>query len=107
MKVIVFGFWWLMMVGCVIGLIVCVIGIIRNGVVYKNQMIILDAIRRYNLEKISKCSCNNTISYSLMEDYNDTFKRIFDWGYENILPPGQFELIKPYIETGKKKEKNS
>ena len=68
-------------------------------------MIISNAIRDYNLDKIHQQSYDDLIDYDLMEDYDETFKRIFDWGYTNILPKEQFELVKPYIKTGKKGKK--
>ena len=33
-----------------------------------------------------------------MEDFDKTLFRLWDWGYKNILPKEDFELIKPYIE---------
>ena len=33
-----------------------------------------------------------------MEDFYSTLFRLWDWGYKNILPKEDFELIKPYIE---------
>ena len=39
-----------------------------------------------------------------MEEYDQTFKRWWDWGYTRILPPAKYELVKPHIVE---KEKNN
>lgn len=83
----------------------CVVAIIKNDITYRNQGIILEAIFDYKIDMIDKARKNGTImdgvkyevDYSDMEDYNSTLWRIFDWGYENILPSDKFEIIKPYI----------
>lgn len=33
-----------------------------------------------------------------MEDFDKTLFRLWDWGYKNILPKEDFELIKPYLK---------
>ena len=40
-----------------------------------------------------------------MKDFYVTWIRFWDWGYKNILPAEDFELIKPYLEekNGKKR----
>jgi len=63
---------------------------------YKNQEKILYAIDRYIYET------NNYIKgfYLLesMEDFDATIFRLTDWGYKNILPKEDFELIESYIQ---------
>ena len=74
---------------------------VRNA--YNNQMIILKAISDYSDEtgNIRK----STILLDNMEDLIKTAFRLWDWGYKNILPKEDFELIKPYLEekNGKKR----
>lgn len=38
------------------------------------------------------------IGFDIMEPYEKTLFRIWDWGYTRIVPPEVFEKIKPYIE---------
>lgn len=63
---------------------------------YKNQTKILDAIESYADETKDKnkalCLLNN------MEEFEETIWRLTDWGYKNILPKEDFELIEPYIK---------
>lgn len=63
---------------------------------YNNQTIILNAIVDY-----SDQTGNIQKSLTLMENiepFTKTVFRLWDWGYENILPKEDFELIKPYLE---------
>ncbi len=39
---------------------------------------------------------------SHMEGYDKTLWRWWDWGYKNILPKEDYELIKPYIQEKRK-----
>ena len=78
---------------------------IKNQVTYRNYSIIQKAIFEYRMDGISKAYENGTImsgvkhevKYDDMLDYDSVFKRIFDWGYKNILPYDKFEIIKPFI----------
>lgn len=89
-----------------LAMLVCVIAFIKNQVTYRNHTVIADAIFDYRMNAIDKAVKNGTIveegvkyevNYDDMRDYNETVMRIFDWGYENILPKDKFEIIKPYI----------
>lgn len=67
---------------------------------YDNQMIILNAIIDYSDE-----TGNFRKSLTLIDNielYSKTVFRLWDWGYENILPKEDFELIKPYIQEKRK-----
>ena len=83
----------------------CIAMLVKNDVTYRNHAIITDAIFKYRMDAIDKAVKNGTIldgvkyevGYDDMLDYNSTLMRIFDWGYENILPNDKFEIIKPYI----------
>lgn len=37
------------------------------------------------------------VTYDDKEKWEETFWRLWDWGYEHILPEEKFEIIKPYI----------
>lgn len=67
--------------------------LIKNYVTYRNRAIIIYAIYLYAWH-------NNLVVTDIhddMEDYDQTLFRLLDFGYERILPPEQFEKIKPYI----------
>ena len=71
--------------------------LVRNDVALKNHTKILYAIYDYRLE----CIINNehpVLSYDDMEPYEKTMFRLFDFGYDNILPYDKLEIIKPYIK---------
>lgn len=95
----------ILLIFCICGLIYCSIEIavdifflIKNDNTYKNHVIIVDAIYEYCIEK----NVDFALFYNMyMEDYDDTLNRFWDWGYTRILPPEQFELIKPYIKERK------
>lgn len=66
---------------------------------YNNQTMIINAIIDYADE-----TGNIRKSIILMENIEDMTKtlfRLWDWGYENILPKEDFELIKPYMKGAK------
>lgn len=78
-------------------LICCFIESKHIDVVFKNQMIILDAIRQYSMD----CIYNDRpieVTYSDMEHSDNTYNRLWDWGYTRILPPEKLEIVKPYIK---------
>lgn len=80
-------------------MIFCSIALLKNENTAKNHGIIIDAISRYNHELIKNGKELDLSLYRYMESYDSTFYRIFDWGYENILPADKIELIRPYIKT--------
>ena len=63
---------------------------------FKNQWKILEAISNYIDEteeyRIAMLILTN------MKSIPKTIFRLWDWGYKNILPKEDFELIKPYIK---------
>lgn len=61
----------------------------------KNQIKILMAIDDYGAETGDFLNCIRLLNS--MESFERTLFRIWDWGYENILPKEDFEWIKPYI----------
>lgn len=70
--------------------------LIKNQNTYNQHMKISNAIHRYNLYCIHNRICSE-VDYEDEEDYDKTFLRIFDWGYENILPKEKLKIIKGYI----------
>lgn len=78
-------------------IILCIFTVVRNNVTVSNRCKIDDAIYSY------KCECRNKkvepkVTYSDKEEYYNTLRRIYDFGYTRILPKDKFEIIKPYIK---------
>lgn len=95
----IFVFIFTMLVVCII---FCIIALIKNDNTYLNRIIIIEAICEYNISLITSGQNKYTpISYNDMEPRECTYKRWWDWGYENILPSDKFEIIKPYIKNNR------
>ena len=78
-------------------LVYAVYMIIKNEFVYRNRMKIINAIYAYNMDHISANDYISCISCDVMETYNETERRFWDWGYEHIVPENIYERIKEYI----------
>lgn len=78
-------------------LIWLILSLIRNDNTFKNQMIISNAINLYQVDMIALRNYDFEVVFEDMESYEDTYKRWLDWGYEHILPPAKYEIVKPYI----------
>lgn len=82
----------------VLGVIFCVYMLFRNEYVFKNHMIIFNAIHMYRRDMIARGEfVNFKVNYDDMESYDETLFRLFDFGYKNILPKEKYDIIKPYI----------
>lgn len=72
---------------------------LKNDNTHINQLIIYEAICSY----ISTCAIRDIdpeVSFDDMESYDRTWLRLWDWGYERILPKDKYKLIEPYILDG-------
>ena len=69
---------------------------IKSDITLKNQTKILNAIDAYAEEHNDYETAIRLLSH--LEDFLKTLFRITDWGYKNILPKEDFEIIKPYIQ---------
>lgn len=83
-------------------IIFCIFILIRNGFVFKVQIRMSNAIHGYNCWLIEQHRFNELISYDVIEEYDATMKRFWDWTHKRLVPPDIFELIKPWY--GVKKE---
>ena len=89
----------LLTIWCLI-IVSCVFLLIKNENTGRKRFRIIVAIENYYIEHIDTFEFLDM--YDHMEHYNSTLFRLWDWGYENILPKEDFELIKPYIEGAKR-----
>ena len=79
-------------------LILLCIFLAKNFNTLKKHEIISTAIFYYNCTAISERRFEDQISYYVMESYEKTLFRVWDWGYKNIVPPDVFEKIAPFIK---------
>lgn len=91
----------------IIALVICGLALIsvivlsfKNTNTAKNHIKILNAIMDYQNDCVQKNMFKEArdVSFEDKEDYNNTFWRLWDWGYTRILPKDKFEIIKPYIK---------
>lgn len=68
--------------------------------VLRNQITILNAIDAYFDDTDDYDKTMSLITN--MKTFGQMVFRLNDWGYENILPKEDFELIKPYIQEKRK-----
>lgn len=91
----------IMLIMLAICLLINIFALIKNEIVYYQRSKIIEAIRKYHIHCINH-DVDELVSYVDMEEYNDTMKRFWDFGYTRILPKDKFEIIKPYIDDRKK-----
>lgn len=94
-------FEFLLLIVTVFMLALLILMLVKNDNAFKNRGIIIEAIYEYNTIMITSNKRRDKIDYADMESYDDTLYRWLDWGYENILPPDKFEIIKPYIKNNR------
>ena len=87
---------------CALALVFLGFYLMRNEFTYKAHKKIADAIYKYNIHMIDHCRFDERIDYDVMEEYEDTIKRFWDWKFEHVVSPEIFELIKPYLEEENK-----
>lgn len=78
---------------------------LKNFNTYKQQTLILNSIKTYVIYN------HNTHGFKLgsdmidmIEPYSKTLFRLFDWGYEHILPDEYYQVLRPYIIMTKEKK---
>ena len=88
-KVVVLVFW-------VLSLAFLILLAFKSENAYENHKKIIDALDAYANDAGNFADV--LLMLDNMESYDKTIYRLWDWGYENILPQEDFELIKPYIK---------
>lgn len=87
-------------------LLICALLFVKNEVTLNHHISISCAIHEYHRDLINEDNYdlydNNPVEYKDMESYFKTFRRFWDWGYKRILPREKYEIIKPYLEKGKR-----
>lgn len=75
--------------------IFCVVLLIKSEITLKNSTKILNAIDAYAEEHEDYETAMLLLLH--IEDFEKSLFRMTDWGYKNMLPKEDFEIIKPYI----------
>ena len=88
-----------MIVG-IFGLVYCLFMFVRVFVVYKNRAKIIEAIYEYNEDRVSHNDYKNFISYDCMEKFEETERRLWDFGYKRIVSEDVFRKICGYLKQG-------
>lgn len=88
-KIVIFAFW-------VVCMVLIILIFLKGENALKNQIKILNAIDSYGEDTGKYLDVLRMIDN--MESSTRTIFRLWDWGYENILPQEDFEVIKPYIK---------
>lgn len=72
---------------------------------YKQQKLIMDSISTYvdHNQNLYGCKLGGNMLDSI-EPLEKTLFRIFDWGYERILPDEYYQILRPYIIMTKEKK---
>ena len=70
---------------------------VKNEITFKNLCLIFDAVRLYNFDCIRNGNKADIVSFDNIKSYDEVYNNLFDWGYKNILPPDDFEKVKPFI----------
>lgn len=79
--------------------VVCVFiaSLIKNDTTFNNRLIIISAISAYHDHCLTH-RIDWDVDFCDMEDYDDTYKRFWDFGYKRILPKDKFDIVKPFIK---------
>ena len=83
---------------CVFALVCCLFMLVRIEIVYKNRAKIINAIYKYNEDRISHNDYKNFISYDCLEDFEETTRRLWDFGYKRIVSEDVFRKIYGYLK---------
>lgn len=85
-----------------ISILLIFIGIVfsytRDRVTYANRLRAINAIYRYNCKALHDGYPEKLIDYDeVMEPYEATWMRLWDWGCGHIVDKSTYELIELYI----------
>lgn len=88
----------IIMIVCVFSLVYCLFMLVRCEIVYRNRIKIINAIFKYNEDRINHYDYENLISYECMEDHDETTRRLWDFGYKRIVSEDVFRKIYGYLK---------
>lgn len=82
-------------------LVFTVFMILRNEIAFTQRAKILRAIFAYNIDLIGKGVEPSNELYDMLEPYDKTMMRLWDFGCTHILPHDKYMLIRDYIDMHK------
>ena len=88
----------IVMLICIFGLVYCLFMFVRSEIAYRNRVKILNAIYEYNEDRINHYDYENLISYDCLEDFEETTRRLWDFGYKRIVSEEVFRKICGYLK---------
>ena len=88
----------IIMIVCAFSLVYCLFMLVRGEIDFRNRMKIINAIYNYNEDRINHYDYENLISYECMEDYDETTRRLWDFGYKRIVSEDVFHKIYEYLK---------
>ena len=88
----------IVMIVCVFSLMYCLFMFVRAEIAYRNRAKILNAIFKYNEDRINHYDYENLISYDCLEDFEKTARRLWDFGCKRIVPEDVFRKIYGYLK---------
>lgn len=74
--------------------------LVKVKVTGRNLNLLLNAVYDYNVDCVER-GCYNDCHleyFDIFPDFDAVLYRLFDWGYENILPKEAMEKIRPFIK---------
>ena len=90
------------MIVCILGVIYCNIMLVKTEVTSKHLNMLLEATHAYNLDCIDRDALDEMLNYfDIFPTYDSVLYRLFDWGYDNILPKEVMDKIRPFIKETK------
>lgn len=90
----------IVMIVYIFGFVCCLFMFVRVEIVYRNRLKILNAIEKYNIDRINHDDYENLISYDCLEDFEKTTRRLWDFGYKRIVSEDVFRKICGYLKQG-------
>lgn len=86
------------MIVCIFVLVCCLFMLVRCENAYRNRIKIINAIFKYNEDRINHYDYENLISYDCLEDFEKTTRRLWDFGYKRIVSEDVFRKIYGYLK---------
>ena len=83
---------------CAFALVYCLFMLVRVEIVYRNRLKIINAIEKYNEDRINHYDYENLISYDCLEDFEKTTRRLWDFGYKRTVSEDVFRKIYGYLK---------
>lgn len=78
-------------------IVFCIYMMLKNENTFRVHKLLLNAIYLQNIEKINVGKFEKKISFDVIENYDKTFWRLWDWSYKRCVSPDVLQELKPYL----------